>query len=453
VDYFVAIVGGRPDDRPVYVKPRRDIEDEPTVAVRLGVAPDGLPLVLQLNRQASIAADILYRLGVANLRDLPEDIREAVVRLDEAVRVHARRRGIVEAAPPRVKGSSYVSTQKVADLVGPSMLARALGPQSPLVIQEDLARAEYEPERMADTRALARAKDPVTTLKKIGGKRRLGLPCGDGQPWVVEWEPGKDAAPTWVRAFLFESIAHLKPARYHWRANGIAREAHLSDGRAYLKTVREADAIHWSLPRTTIGEALAQLADSIEDVHRKGRVHGDLKPQNSLLLQEGAWPFDSLDLKAGDLSPAATPGWAAPEQVLGREVSPATDVYALGLMTASLIGAAIYGEERTFIIPTGGSKRRRLRLLVSSDVYIDTVTQDVIAMKGAKTWQELLARAVCFDPEKRFPSAGGLAATLRQALKDHPPAGALGIRSGPGELRRNIVIEGELQPAWVVVDG
>lgn len=455
MDVFITILGDR-DDRPIEVRPRRSIEEEPTVAVPLGRAPDGLPLVLQIQRRISLLPDLLQKFGASSAKELPGDIRKAVENLERVLSEHARMAGVVPHPTPRAQGGTYVTSHTIRDLVGLSIPARALGPQSPLVLPEDVRRGDAEPERMADTRTFADAKDSQeaqTVLKRMTAPRRLGVGCRDGQPWVTDWDGKPEKPPQWVRAFLFESVTQLREACWRVRRDGAESGGRFGDRRSYARAVREADAIGWSLPRSVVGEIIAQAADSVEDRHRKGVVHGDLKPQNILVLEEGAWPFDSLEIRAGGRSPAATPGWAAPEQVLAREATPATDVFSLGLMAASLAGAVIHGEERSFLVPSGGRDRMRLRLLVSSDVFLDTTTQEIVPARGAAAWRELLAKALAFEPGRRPASAGEFARALRQVLEDHPPEGSLAVRAGPGSLMRNVVIDGEVQPAWVLTDG
>jgi serine/threonine-protein kinase len=74
--------------------------------------------------------------------------------------------------------------------------------------------------------------------------------------------------------------------------------------------------------------------------HAKGVIHGDLKPSNVLLAEDGAPKVTDFGLakKLGAVGQTATgavlgtPSYMAPEQATGRsdEIGPATDLYALG---------------------------------------------------------------------------------------------------------------------------
>jgi hypothetical protein len=109
------------------------------------------------------------------------------------------------------------------------------------------------------------------------------------------------------------------------------------------------DVVDWTLLWSLIDQVLSALAHA----HARGIVHGDLKPANVIVdfdAQERGrarlFDFGLAKRRRVDLDPrlgqrgapsqppsnAGTPGYMAPEQILGRasEISSATDLYALG---------------------------------------------------------------------------------------------------------------------------
>lgn len=86
-------------------------------------------------------------------------------------------------------------------------------------------------------------------------------------------------------------------------------------------------------------KACAEVASALAVAHAHGVVHRDVKPSNVMLTAGGAKVVDfgiSALIGANDVTPEGnllgTPAYLAPERLEGRQVSPATDVYALGLL-------------------------------------------------------------------------------------------------------------------------
>jgi serine/threonine-protein kinase len=103
------------------------------------------------------------------------------------------------------------------------------------------------------------------------------------------------------------------------------------------------------LPPAVAADVVAQVADALAYLHRRGIVHGDVKPGNVLVPVDGA-PVRLADFgvaqRIGVPRPVdavrpwalhATPEYVAPELVAGAPAGPASDVYALGIVLYELL--------------------------------------------------------------------------------------------------------------------
>ncbi|HLL53687.1 MAG TPA: hypothetical protein VK447_09085 [Myxococcaceae bacterium] len=441
------------EEHPLTVVERAQLSKQPSVAVLLGTAPDGLPLVLQVERRCSVARAVLSALGVDSAQAAGPEVVRALARLEEAVAARARAEGLEELKRETV----YRTAATCFDLLGHPLLARLVGADSPLLPSLDRVSPLDDSHQVPITSACNLSPDVAGVMRQLGRRRHLAVPLSSGAPWVVSPRDASNAAKEdakleGIRPFVCESLASLPSARFHARdAYERETEGALTDAAAYRQALREASSVAWSVTRADVARSVAQLAQRLEALHAAGKVHADVKPGNTLLGVEGALPIDEVGTEAGRICAAATPGWAAPEQILARPVSPATDVFALGLVLARLAGAVIHGEERTFVIPTGGETRRRMSVLANPDVFIDP-THVELDEPARRAWQALIGACVAFEPETRPRSGAVLAARLSELSARHPLPGRLGLRGGPGRLMWNVDVLGRAQPAWVVSD-
>ncbi|MGW1889254.1 serine/threonine-protein kinase [Streptomyces sp. NPDC002004] len=92
------------------------------------------------------------------------------------------------------------------------------------------------------------------------------------------------------------------------------------------------------LPEHSVRVLAAGLAESLAHVHGLGLVHRDVKPSNVLLALDGPRLIDFGIARATEGTASLTstgvsvgsPGYMAPEQILGKGVTGAADVFSLG---------------------------------------------------------------------------------------------------------------------------
>ncbi|GAB2835811.1 hypothetical protein GCM10022221_38710 [Actinocorallia aurea] len=107
------------------------------------------------------------------------------------------------------------------------------------------------------------------------------------------------------------------------------------------------------LPVSDLHGVAVGTATALAAIHEAGLVHRDLKPSNVVLTLSGPRVIDFGIARALDASTSltstgtvlGTPGWMAPEVLVGGTATPAADVFAWGLLMAYAgTGRPAFGE-------------------------------------------------------------------------------------------------------------
>src|SRR5580693_4887844 len=104
---------------------------------------------------------------------------------------------------------------------------------------------------------------------------------------------------------------------------------------------------HQALPLDSVRVLGAGVAEALGAIHAAGLIHRDLKPSNILLAEDGPHVIDFGIARAIDASGvtarSGTPGFMAPEVLLGQPLTSACDVFALGMVLAYAVGIRPFG--------------------------------------------------------------------------------------------------------------
>ncbi|QFG22779.1 serine/threonine-protein kinase [Actinomadura sp. WMMB 499] len=157
------------------------------------------------------------------------------------------------------------------------------------------------PELAADPDFRARFRGEVEAARKVGG-------AFTGP--VVEAEPG--GTVPWL------AIAYV---------NGLS--------------LRETIDRYGPMPEPLLRTLGAGLGEALVAIHEAGLLHRDLKPDNILLAKDGPKVIDFGISKAADTATLTaegqfigSPGYMSPEQIRGKRLTPAADVFAYGAVLA-----------------------------------------------------------------------------------------------------------------------
>jgi serine/threonine protein kinase len=187
------------------------------------------------------------------------------------------------------------------------------------------------------------------------------------------------------------------------------------DGRSGAQILQR----HGPVGPETAAEAGIQACAGLDYAHRRGIIHRDVKPGN-LMLTGGPVGGGEMTVKLTDFgiaraieqtritqvgSVVGTAAYLSPEQVRGEEATPATDVYALGVVLYQFLTGRLPYEGTT--LAELAVRQQNERPLPPS-TYNDEVPETL----GAS-----VLRALEGDPARRYGSADELANGLQRGLE------------------------------------
>jgi serine/threonine protein kinase len=166
-------------------------------------------------------------------------------------------------------------------------------------------------------------------------------------------------------------------------------------------TLREYLRSSGPIPPDSCAVFLSQVCDALGALHAQHVVHRNIHPGNVMQTAAGAWKLLEFGIGGGNRrrGDAAESAYTAPEVLLGREATFASDVFAV---------AAVCYEMLTGRRPAKGA----------AAVQIDREVAGAPEGLGA-----ILERCLQIDPAKRFPSAQALKAAVRDVFARQSAAG------------------------------
>jgi serine/threonine-protein kinase len=158
---------------------------------------------------------------------------------------------------------------------------------------------------------------------------------------------------------------------------------------------------------------LRQTAFGLGEAHGAGMVHRDVKPGNILVRPDGSVKITDFGIAHSARSVAltktgqviGTPQYLSPEQAEGRLATPASDVYALGLIGYEcLTGRPAFEGDNAVTIALKQVRQN----------------PEPLPEELPSGIRELVARSLAKDPQERFPDGAAFVAAIDEILAGRP---------------------------------
>jgi serine/threonine protein kinase len=263
---------------------------------------------------------------------------------------------------------------------------------------------------------------------------------------AVQQPLGREVALKALSPELFQDDGFVK--RFEAEAKTLAKLDHpnilpiydfeLGEGLAYLTmplirggTLRDI-LNRGPLDALSAWRYLREIGDGLQHAHDAGIVHRDLKPTNVLIHSDGRAMLADFGLARGAGQPThlttvglaiGTPGYMAPEQVMGHDVDRRADIYAMGVLTFEML---------TGRLPFIGANRMEVAYAtvnspIPSAAKLNAVLPDELDV--------LLAKVLAKDPGQRPQSVKDLLAQMAKLPQRRAAGNAQGAPAAAAMAR------------------
>lgn len=189
-------------------------------------------------------------------------------------------------------------------------------------------------------------------------------------------------------------------------------------GQAYLVmrylqagTVKDI-LVRGSLPLPDVAKLLSDVASALDYAHSQGIIHRDVKPSNVLVDKQGnAYLTDfgiakvvESTLEMTGSAVLGTPAYMAPEQTLGKPVTPRTDEYSLGAMLYEMVVGKPPFEADTPLA------------IALMHVHEPLPLPRKLRPNLPEAIERIILKALAKEPADRYESAGELARAFAQTV-------------------------------------
>ena len=191
------------------------------------------------------------------------------------------------------------------------------------------------------------------------------------------------------------------------------------DGPSLKEILQQQKGKTFSTPETLI--YFKALCAALGYAHSNRVVHCDVKPGNVMLDQGGNIYLTDFgvarhaDSTTTTLGAAGTPAYMAPEHILGKTVTPATDVYSLGVMLFEILtGRRPFRGTESSTEQSGSTVHERIRY---GHLHVPPPNPTTINPFISNSVAEVILKAMNKTPAERYPSAAEFFAALCTAAE------------------------------------
>jgi serine/threonine protein kinase len=208
-----------------------------------------------------------------------------------------------------------------------------------------------------------------------------------------------------------------------------------------------------TLPLPEMMTVMKALCSALGFAHASGVIHCDIKPANVMVDRAGKVFLTDFGIArhaestTTTLAQAGAPAYMAPEQILGKPVNSATDIYSLGvLLFECLTGRRPFQGNEASAASGGETTADRLRF---AHLRLPPPNPASINPSIHPQMAAVMLKALSKQPGQRYPSAAAFldaAVSATGMQEEHIPA-YLGAQSFPDLSKKRPLAQTEARPA------
>ncbi|MEE9412353.1 MAG: serine/threonine-protein kinase [Methylococcales bacterium] len=163
-----------------------------------------------------------------------------------------------------------------------------------------------------------------------------------------------------------------------------------------------------NLSQQVILRIMNELLDGLQAAHKQGVVHRDIKPENLILKDNGDVRIADFGVARLDSSTITTdgsilgsPAYMSPEQCMGKQVDPRSDLFSAGVILYQMLTG-----EKPF---SGMAFMETMQQILNVNPDLPSKRNPALGLQ----WDRVVTKALAKHPDDRYQSA----ADFQQALK------------------------------------